>query len=501
MSLENLLNSGALSLAQAETRRTMAEKRSRQKAKRRDQKRATVEVIDGEQGLVIAQAADGSGRYYSKSRTNSALGEVALSIPRKATVGSADAKPIGASLLNAEPQDTGTSDGGGSDGSGGNGDDAGGGDGDGGSGDRCSSQLLCYRGRCYDNPPEPNSGEFLLTGDYRFGNSQGAPGPSFNLTFTAASYAADPGLSSDETYFYIVDCEGSRTLVGNGFGGIKTSTYTISKVGEFSCFIPLGPSCSDDPEEWRSIISNNPPIKYSTDTNSDRSLITAWDGATSEASPLAQLDFEPGQYQIKIACKEDGCDTEPNCETQRFWSRPLPEPPDGDNICDRRYNAEIEFLITTSSDPDPRWVGGGVVLGFYGPVRGLSPINPETRPAALLEVYDANGDEVDLRARRTVGTYPDLNTLEARIKSYALDPSDQQPCPPMEPAQPGPWQPGVLSFNPPMQVNVAVDGDSGVHTLSIYDDSTTAADPLTTVTFPDDKYEYAVRCDGDGPPP
>lgn len=66
-----------------------------------------------------------------------------------------------------------------------------------------------------------------------------------------------------------------------------------------------GPPIGSDPAQWRSVLSNNPPINYTADTNGDRTLITVTD-ATGE---LVRLDFLPGQYEIKIACKEDGCES------------------------------------------------------------------------------------------------------------------------------------------------------------------------------------------------
>ena len=69
---------------------------------------------------------------------------------------------------------------------------------------------------------------------------------------------------------------------------------------------PYGPPTDTPPDQWQAICSASPPIKYILDTNSDRSLITVWDGSTTESNPLAQLDFEPGQYEIDIRCKEEG---------------------------------------------------------------------------------------------------------------------------------------------------------------------------------------------------
>jgi hypothetical protein len=88
----NLRKAGERSLLESEISR-VTQSRKRQEARRdRSQFSAEVSGYDANQGHAIAQTD--AGTFYARSITTQALSRVALSLPRKATIGTADAKPV-----------------------------------------------------------------------------------------------------------------------------------------------------------------------------------------------------------------------------------------------------------------------------------------------------------------------------------------------------------------------------------------------------------------------
>lgn len=88
----NLRRAGEKSLLESEISR-LTQSRKRQEARRdRSQYSAEVSGYDANQGHAIAQTD--AGTFYARSITTRALSRVALSVPRRTTIGSADAKPI-----------------------------------------------------------------------------------------------------------------------------------------------------------------------------------------------------------------------------------------------------------------------------------------------------------------------------------------------------------------------------------------------------------------------
>lgn len=203
---------------------------------------------------------------------------------------------------------------------------------------------------------------------YRIGRGNRFNYPQFYPSGPPAGWTQAPGI----TYSNPVNVDVSK---GNDlYVGPNTPP---DDCGEFG--VPpsaYGPPIGSDPEEWRSICSNNPPINYTAETDSDRTLITA----TDAAGELAKLDFEPGQYQIKIACKEDGCDTEPNCETQRFWSRTLGEPPDPWQSGPLSFNPPMQTSVTIDDN-----TGEQVVAIFDASTTATEPLATTTFPDANYE--------------------------------------------------------------------------------------------------------------------
>ena len=90
--MNNLLTAGRRSLVDTEIRR-LKQAQSRQQSRRsRSQYTGVVEVYNAEEGHAVTRLPDG-GIAYANTITNSALRTVAVSLPRRSTVGIADAKP------------------------------------------------------------------------------------------------------------------------------------------------------------------------------------------------------------------------------------------------------------------------------------------------------------------------------------------------------------------------------------------------------------------------
>lgn len=73
---------------------------------------------------------------------------------------------------------------------------------------------------------------YNLTGEYRFADTNGTPGGSFEISFSADpdGFVIAGGLSTGEVYFKYTPCGGGELVyVTNGFGGIKPG-YTLTLV-------------------------------------------------------------------------------------------------------------------------------------------------------------------------------------------------------------------------------------------------------------------------------
>ena len=415
------------------------------------------------------------------------------------------------------------------------GDDDGSGGGDGGDdGDRCTQQLLCYRGVPYEDPvenepPQPGQCEAVYNFYIQLATTAGIGGPSsgrfgqYQATGRLGPFFTAPGGSGIRLY---TNNETGVFNFANG-GSVEVNQPRIVDAvrvdgGPDDCGQPppaYGPPIGSAPEQWRSICSSRPPITVAVDTNSDRTFVTANDAS----GELARLDFEPRQYQIKIACKENGCDTEPDCSTQRLWVRTIQPPAPGQ--CPVQYqirvNAQVEFDPSTFGASNllrnVNWTSftfnGPLAPSWYFELPSISMSSNRNafgwHVGTLRMVSAPNVPAVNFPSRNSAPRIQMPPARSYRVRTLAINSQtvirvDGQPdtCPEAEPGEAGPWSTaGPLSFNPPIQVSVAVDGSTREHTLSIYDASTTVADPLATVTYPDANYEYVVRCEGDGEPP
>ena len=91
--MKTLLTTGRRAIVGTEIRRLQRSQSRQQSRRSRSQFTGTVETYDAEAGHAIARLPDG-GQAYARTITNSALKTVDVSLPRRSTIGIADAKPV-----------------------------------------------------------------------------------------------------------------------------------------------------------------------------------------------------------------------------------------------------------------------------------------------------------------------------------------------------------------------------------------------------------------------
>lgn len=89
---QQLMRAGQRSLLESEISRVTASQKRQQARRSRSQYTGEVTGYDANQGHAVARTY--AGIFYVESITTSALSRVAISVPRKSTIGTADSKPV-----------------------------------------------------------------------------------------------------------------------------------------------------------------------------------------------------------------------------------------------------------------------------------------------------------------------------------------------------------------------------------------------------------------------
>ena len=519
--LERLTQAGQTALDMTEENR-LAQAQARAQVRADGLTAKTFTQVDAEQGLVELADPFG-GRAFIQNQGSLSTGAIAAGDEVRADWRSADwPLPADGFAEGFGSNRVGSGNGSGSGGGSGGGGGGNGGDGDGdGDPPYCSSQILCYRGICYEDPAEndpPVAGQcsvsYSVEVDYTFNSAFSNP-PSGSGTAVAINQRGPlsaPYVYQDGSSTQIISLDNAIGTIGlRAFSNCPPSQvviddwrYTRQDGQPDNCGQPpppLGPPCDSDPEEWKSLCSSNPPIRYTTDTNSDRTLVIVTDGA----GELARLDFKAGQYQVHVGCKEDGC-PDADCSAQRFYYRDLPEPPDcpfEGGQCLTLYNVAGvgSHFSSYRGERRPRTFARQVIAG---PISNPRIEESNNLVRWYIDGFNTETGEPETRELGAIGS--SLGTVsDGAFESITIERRDGQPddcgdLPECQPADPGPWTAGVLSFAPPIQTSAITNGDGSV-TLTVYDGASSAADPLATYTLPDDTYETATRCEDEGPPP